>query len=38
VISSGQPSSGTNHITIKLANRPSARVTFHQIVPGPTIP
>jgi VWFA-related protein len=38
VISSGQASSGTNHIAIKLANRPSARATFHQIVLSPTIP
>jgi VWFA-related protein len=38
VISSGQPSSGATHIAIKLANRPSARATFHQIVLGPTIP
>jgi VWFA-related protein len=31
VISSGQAASATNHIAIKLANRPSARTTFHQI-------
>jgi VWFA-related protein len=38
MISSGQPSSGANHITIKLANRPSARVTFHQVVLSPSKP
>jgi Mg-chelatase subunit ChlD len=38
VISSGQASSGATHITIKLANRPSARATFHQIVLSPAIP
>ena len=38
VISLGPPASGTNHITIKLANRPSARAMFHQIVLSPAIP
>jgi VWFA-related protein len=38
VISSRQPSSGSTHITIKLANRPSARATFHQIALSPAIP
>ena len=35
---SAQPSSGGNHIMIKLANRPSARVTFHQVVLSPSKP
>jgi hypothetical protein len=38
VISSGQPSSPANHITIKLANRPSARTTLHQIKLSRTTP
>jgi VWFA-related protein len=38
VISSGQPTSGANQITIKLANRPSARVTFHQVALRPATP
>ncbi len=38
VISSGPPSSGATSIAIKLANRPSARATFHEVVLSPTIP
>ena len=38
VISSGPPSSAANQITIKLANRPSARATFHQIALSPKTP
>jgi VWFA-related protein len=38
VISSGQPTSGATHVTIKLANRPFARATFHQIVLNPKTP
>jgi VWFA-related protein len=37
VISSGQPSSGANRITIK-ASRPSSRTTFHQITLPPSKP
>ena len=38
VISSGQPTSGANQLAIKLANRPSARVTFRQITLSPASP
>jgi hypothetical protein len=38
VISSGPASSGAHRVTIKLANRPSARTTFHQINPARPIP
>ena len=38
VISSGQQSSGANHVMIELANRPSARVTFRQVALGPAKP
>ena len=31
VVASGQPASAAGHINIKLANRPSARATLHQI-------
>ena len=38
VISSGQAAAATNHIAIKLANRPSARTTFRQINLGRPTP